>query len=281
MAVGYGDPVQCAVYAPREAGRGVTILVQAYLFNVGQAREAAELASEADPDTLRRGLTTLRMGLRSGDVVRIQLRIPLPVDPPESSLIWVGATAGVQFEVTVPHEYTVGDIIGTVIFSIDRAPVGEIKFKLRITKDSPQSTAGSALAPANDQRPARYRRAFVSYSSRDLEAVERAIELLAIMGVDYFQDIRDLKPGQPWRPQLESAIDTCDVFLLFWSSNARESEEVRKETSRAVARLGPGGSPPPVIWPYVIEGPPGPPPPDELKDIHFGNYRYSRPRTLE
>ena len=101
--------------------------------------------------------------------------------------------------------------------------------------------------------------------------------MLALIEIDYFQDVRDLKPGRPWRFQLNRQIDACDIFLLFWSSNAMASREVRKEVRRAVRRLGPNGEPPPVIWPYIIEGPPYPEPPPELGSLHFGYYQYLSP----
>jgi hypothetical protein len=271
------DPVQCAVFAPPEVVRGRSVLIQVFAFLVGQAADAARLATEFDPDATRRGLTSLTARIAREQAIRFQLRLPFPVDPGTAEQVWQGETTSVQFEATVPKNHPAGDTIGTVLISIDDVPVGQVKFKLSITtarnrKKSPETVL------ATDHQPNRFRQAFVSYSSKDREIVERSVGLLALAEIDYFQDVRDLKPGEPWRSQLESAIDTCDLFLLFWSSNARESQEVGREIARAVSRLGPQGEPPPVIWPYVIEGPPEPPPPAELARLHFGHFRYYRPR---
>jgi hypothetical protein len=271
------DPVQCAVFAPPEVTRGSPVLIQAFAFREGRADEASRLANEFDSAASRRGLTTLKTAVEHGQTIQFQLRLPFPVDPNVAEMVWKGETASVQFEGTVPKAQPFGDVIGTMLVTVEGVPVGQVKFKLTVAKGRKKATpAEPVLAAAHE--PSRFRRAFVSYSSKDREVVEMAVGLLAVAGIDYFQDVRDLKPGEQWRPQLESAIDSCDLFLLFWSSNAKQSKEVQREIARALARLGPGGEPPPVIWPYAIEGPPIPPPPTELENIHFGHYRYLHPR---
>ena len=39
----------------------------------------------------------------------------------------------------------------------------------------------------------------------------------------YFQDVLDLEPGERWERALYRHIDESDLFLLFWSSNAKQS----------------------------------------------------------
>lgn len=206
--------------------------------------------------------------------------MPLAIDPDSAELVWQGETASVQFKVAIPKKQSIGDVIGTMVVTVEGAPVSHIKIKLTVQKGRKKAQpAEPVLAVAHE--PSRFRQAFVSYSSKDREIVERAVGLLALAGIDYFQDIRDLRPGEPWQPQLESFIDSCDLFLLFWSSNAKASEKVSREIQRAVARLGSAGTPPPVIWPYAIEGPPIPKPPEELVNLHFGHYRYLHPKTAK
>jgi hypothetical protein len=271
--------VQCAVFAPPEVARGATVLVQVFAFLVGKAEEAARVAREFDDTASRRGFTTLLVAVRRGQHLVFRLSLPLlHIPEPVAELVWNGLTESVPFQVSVPEECRLGDVIGTVVVTIDEVPVGQIKFKLRVIPVAAQPQAGP-LPVAADHRPNRFRKAFVSYSSKDRDKVELALGMLALADIDYFQDVRDLTPGQPWKEQLEGRIDECDLFLLFWSSHARESAEVRKEIIRAVGRLGPDGDPPPVIWPYIIEGPPYPEPPPELSRLHFGHYRHVRNRT--
>ncbi len=50
------------------------------------------------------------------------------------------------------------------------------------------------------------------------------------------------------------------------STAAKESSWVKKEWKYGIAKKGKG-----FLLPIVIEGPPIPPPPEELSDIHFGD----------
>ena len=54
--------------------------------------------------------------------------------------------------------------------------------------------------------------------------------------IDFFQDLLSLDPGDQWAARLYQEIDRCDLFLLFWSSNAKQSQWVMKEVEYALAR---------------------------------------------
>jgi TIR domain-containing protein len=87
-------------------------------------------------------------------------------------------------------------------------------------------------------------------------------------------DLLSLDPGQRWERQLYSEIDQCDLFLLFWSNEARNSKWVNLEIEYALERIKNHASPyspRPEIQPIIIEGPPPPPPPDSLADRHFND----------
>jgi len=117
----------------------------------------------------------------------------------------------------------------------------------------------------------RYRRAFVSYSSHDRAEVLRRVQAFKILGLSVFQDILELDPGERWEKRLYQEIDTCDVFMLFWSSSAAASEWVLKEIDYAVTRKQGDEERAPAIQPVPIEGPPIVPPPPSLKDLHFND----------
>jgi hypothetical protein len=88
--------------------------------------------------------------------------------------------------------------------------------------------------------------------------------MLSSVGVRFVQDILDLDPGDEWLSKIYSWIDESDIFLLFWSSNARNSRWVKKEWQRALGRNVKN-----FIRPVLIEGPPFPQPPPELAHLHF------------
>jgi TIR domain len=74
-------------------------------------------------------------------------------------------------------------------------------------------------------------------------------------------------PAKGWARE----IDHCDVFLLFWSFVAANSEWVAKEIDYALARKAGDGDGLPEIQPVSIEGPPIPPPPKSLNHLHFND----------
>jgi hypothetical protein len=168
--------------------------------------------------------------------------------------------------VTVPNDAAAPNAIGRVRFAINGAPSGTLRFDVALA-------AAGAAADRPEHREARgvrYRRAFVSYSSQDRAVVLRYVQAFKIAGISVFQDILDLDPGERWEKRLYREIDDCDVFLLFWSKAAKNSEWVGKEIDYALARQGGHADNPPAIQPVPIEGPPIAPPP-RLSGLHFND----------
>ena len=93
-------------------------------------------------------------------------------------------------------------------------------------------------------------------------------------GVQFFQDILDLNPGERWRKRLWKEIDRCDIFVLFWSKAAQESEWVIKEADRAWRRQASNGGLRPALRPEVLEHPAPVPSEDWLGDFHFDDPKY-------
>ena len=125
--------------------------------------------------------------------------------------------------------------------------------------------------PEQIDRARRYHYAFLSYASPDRAEVLKRAQGLKADGTSFFNDLLSLDPGERWEKRLYQEIDRCDVFYLFWSSQAKESEWVMKETEYALARRMASANGDPDIVPVIIEGPPPPSPPESLKDIHFND----------
>src|SRR5215813_4449249 len=74
---------------------------------------------------------------------------------------------------------------------------------------------------------------FVSYSRRDLQAVDYIAGKIENAGISVWLDRDDIKAGKTWRAQIVQAIDTCDAFVLMLSSHSAVSDNVRKEIDLA------------------------------------------------
>jgi hypothetical protein len=223
-----------------------------------------------DIETSRLGFRSLDLEVIKGMKLAFTLSVPgLKVDEPVQILVWRGRTEAVQFGVTVPDHQKAGSVIGNVVVTHDSVPLGRITFKIVVEPLSAEKKATIAQ-PVGDEVK-RYTMAFVSYASDDRAKVLARIQMLRLFGIKYFQDVLHLEPGDRWERELYRHIDNCDLFLLFWSSAARDSEWVLKEVRYALARKGGDDFAPPEIFPIIIEGPPIVPPPPDLKHLHFND----------
>lgn len=78
-------------------------------------------------------------------------------------------------------------------------------------------------------------RVFVSYSSHDLEHVEQLQRQLTNSPIEVFVAENSVAPSQELASTIAKAIEHCDLFILVWSKNARESDWVSQEVGRADA----------------------------------------------
>ena len=261
------DIVQCTVFAPPSAAPGEAILVQVFVHLPEVAGAAKAIAQELDTDARRRVFRSLEAPIRAGSSLGFELELPgLGIDEPAASLVWRRRTEAVQFGATDPPGTPEGTVIGTVSVSVDSAPVGHIKFKLAI-----EPSAAAAPSEPQGEDAHRYRFAFISHSSKDRAEVLRRVQLLSAVGIRYFQDVLSLDPGDRWSQRIELGIDECDLFLLFWSSDAKDSQWVRREVQHALARKAGDDLSPPEIRPVIIEGPPIVEPWQELAHLHFND----------
>lgn len=263
------DPrADVAVFCPPVVSRGTVFLVQVLVYQPERASQAQARAQEADAGAQRRGVLALPPDLPRGTRLDLRLEMPaLRIDEPDAVLLWNGATTAAQFEVAVPDDTAPANAIGRVRLSMAGVPVGTLRFQVSVVAVAapPQPAQGTR---AEVQR---YRRAFVSYSSKDRAEVLRRVQAFRIAGLTVFQDLLDLEPGQRWERALYREIDRCDVLLLFWSSAAAASPWVAKEIDYALALQAGQDDRPPAIAPVPIEGPPIPPPPDRLRHLHFND----------
>jgi hypothetical protein len=263
------DTVVCTVFAPPVAAPGAQILVQAFAHLPEDAADAQAIAMEMDSDARRRMYQSLWAPVPNGGRLDFELQMPgLSIDEPVQSLVWNRRPEPVPFGVTIPNEMPQGAIIGTLHISRNAAPIGCIKFKLQIDHRAALISLGTE--PQGD-RALPYRVAFISYASKDRDEVLERVQMLTAVGIRYFQDVLSLEPGERWEQRLEAGIDDCDVFLLFWSSGAKQSEWVRKEVDYALQRKAGNDLLPPEIRPVLLLERPIAEPWEELAHLHFND----------
>ena len=116
-----------------------------------------------------------------------------------------------------------------------------------------------------------------SYASKDRQRVlDRVAAVRIAAGLDIFLDCLSLNPGDRWKDQLRNEIDGRDLFLLFWSDDAKNSQWVEWEWKTALAEKGIDA-----IQLHPLDLVHEAPPPDELKELHFGDAYMLARKALE
>ncbi|MFZ1897522.1 toll/interleukin-1 receptor domain-containing protein [Methanoregula sp.] len=78
---------------------------------------------------------------------------------------------------------------------------------------------------------------FASYSTKDIEKIKPVLNnLLQIQGVQVFFADDDLKPGDIISRRITQNITASDIFLVFYSSSARQSSYVQQEIGVALGQ---------------------------------------------
>lgn len=130
--------------------------------------------------------------------------------------------------------------------------------------DNPLASARFA-----NQQAEMYRKIFISYSRKDSQ-VARAYQMAQLaMGNEVFIDVDNLRAGENWQAALARAIDTADIFQMFWSSSYAESEYCRYEWDYALRYRCPDNRCEGFIRPVYWVNPMPAMPPTELGHLNF------------
>jgi hypothetical protein len=263
------SPVQFSAYYPREIIDTDWQPLRAYVFRAAAAALVADDAAKA--------LGALRSSYRE-------------VERPAQTLIAEGALitatpelAGYQFNppsaqvafyedwqrfdfklraATAPLDQASN---GRITFTVEGVIVAEVPMSIYLASAS-TSVVPTASTPTSITRPI-YQSIFCSYSHKDTQIVERVERAYKALGMTFLRDVITLRSGQDWQQELFVMIDKADIFQLFWSAAAAESQAVRVEWERALQRHQEHpeeGFIRPVYWQT-----PMPPPAPELSAIHF------------
>lgn len=257
--------VDCSIFGPPAAPPGETVLVQAFLHLADQVERASFLATTMDGSVKLKATKSLDLPIRRGARVAIAFSANgLEVDDPVQGVVWQGEPTFCQFLATLPAGTSGQSFFPVIRVSVDGKLIGSIKF--RLSSDAAASEPSSK--PLGDHAK-RYEHAFVSYASKDRKEVLKRVQMLEILKTKFFQDILALDPGDRWEKKLYENIDKCDLFLLFWSQAAKDSQWVMKEAEYALAHQQKNAHSEPDLVPVVLEQNVLPPP--SLSAFHFND----------
>ena len=186
------------------------------------------------------------------------------IKDPFQPIYWNGEITNIGFIVSAPINLGQGFYIGKVHILSNGLLISKMVFELSvkpatdITEEKSLKEAKSYLTQVNS--------AFASYSSEDREQVLMRVQGMSHAGLDVFMDVLSLRSGQKWQSEIFDRIRKSDLFFLFWSKNASNSDWVKREWQFALEMKGID-----FIHPIPLISPSEMPPPEELASLHFND----------
>lgn len=265
-AGGATAPADATAFAPKKLRRGAPELVQVVIHQPKDLKAVIKAARKADPraEAAPQGMPIGDVALGASLGVALETR-GVACDGTMQRRTWAGDP--LHFSFSVEAEEGVRQAVFIARVFIGDAQIGVIGFTRQISgpKKNPASAGDAA-------RLKRHRRVFLSYSSKDREAVAAIATAYESAGVPHFFDRTSLKSGEQWHPRLRREIDRADLFHLCWSKSAAASEWVEKETEHALTRQKRSNGKNPAISVQMLDGPPWAPHPPHLDAINFDDF---------
>lgn len=253
------DDVRLGAAAPNAVAVGDPFIVHFTAYPANQGEATDRLLAVQDPRASRfLGRRSCRW--RSGTSVTVSLLHPgFICDDAQQQFTWNGAIEVLDYVLRASGETSPGRRPVTMRVSIEGIVVASISVMIEVAM-APPPAAAEVRAETVAARTA-----FASYASADRGVVAHmvgAIERSA--GIKVVTDYLHLLAGDRWQSALHRHIDQADLFLLFWSDEARRSSWVDWEWRTALRDKGEAA-----IQLHPLE--PDVPAPPELAHLHFGS----------
>jgi hypothetical protein len=178
--------------------------------------------------------------------------------PAQQQVTWTGAIEELSFRIRYagPEQAPV-PCSGFIDISTCGLVVAQIPISIQV------KTGEVQIAP---QTVGMISRVFASYSHQDEPVVRACKAAYRALGIQLFIDKDDILSGELWRGVLRRSIADHDLFQLFWSQTAADSNEVANEWKLA-KEIAPARTTDFIRPLYWTE--PMPAVPEALQDMHF------------
>lgn len=260
------DDLRMSVRSPSAVEPGREFMLQVWFFRFLQRGQVAKRARQADSEAKDRGTSALGVAARRGAELVVTIDVGgLNAKETVQTLTWHGVPVSAQFQLTAPNLALKARYFPTIRVFLDGVPIAK---QTVAVKAEPVTIVS---AKVRDNQSKNYRRAFLSYATPDRAKVMLQAQALRAVGVQVFQDVLKLDPGQRWEQQLYNHIAKADLFMLFWSKDAAQSAWVIREAEFALHCQRTRRKDSPEIVPVILDGPPPALPPPSLSHIHFND----------
>ena len=227
------DAVFSSVFAPSEVKMKSNMIVQVFLHIAEMTENVIHMAAESDPNASRRDYIPLQMRLKHGDSVDIELNLygNEILYHAKKAVIWQGSFTKCSFNYQVPANLDVQELSCEVNVIVNGVLIGDMRFITQIV-NTPRKLHSEII-------PRTFSKIFISYSHKDSKRAIDFAHAYKAQGAGYFYDRHTLGIGDVFDERILDYIDSADLFILFWSKNAEESDYVKKEIKHALQRAYP------------------------------------------
>ena len=255
------DDVHLGIALPNQVAPGeeFVIRISAYAESFRENVRNA-IAAESPDANWRDELETCRW--KQGTSVSVSIRATgLELDDPVQTFSWNGSWHLLRFDALVSPDVESRRLVLKLDVAVEGIQILSSRPELQITTQDAAPATGMRTIEMSTPNTA-----FASYSSRDqAEVLSRVRSVVISTGMDVFVDRASILPARKWKRVIKDEIANREIFWLFWSRNAMDSEEVDWEWRRALRTKAID-----CIQPHPLEPPDLAPPPEELRELQFG-----------
>lgn len=257
------DAVQFTVASPTAMIAAESYLLDVWAHLPEDRQDILEMAKQTVGEDIS---VKNKAGVRvsRGTTLLIELSLPeFEIEESREELYWDGDATNALFVISVPSNAATKKHVGKVKVFHGPNQIATIPIVVTVAEQEIRTPT-----PARSARC--FNSAFASYASEDRDAVLGRIQGLqtALPHLDIFLDVASLRSGESWQERLTHEVGSRDVFYLFWSKAANDSEWVQREWRLALQNRGIE-----YINPIPLASPKDVPPPPELGgQLHFNDW---------
>jgi hypothetical protein len=242
--------VRFAAYYPKELAPDVWQPVKAYAM-LGYAQEAVATDAEGgDMDKLPSILfdrnRNLRYRIPEGAQVTVTPYMKgFQFNPQTVSIGFYRTWHRFDFEMRAVDAKLDEATNGHLTFMVDGLIVADVPLSVYVGKGVDKNHKDDIIRRVF-RKP--YRSVYASLSDEDKALAERCQRVYEALGMYTMRDVMGMRAEGDWNESLLKLVDEADVFQLFWSGAAAESEAVAQELDRALTHTDRENFIRPVVW---------------------------------
>lgn len=229
--------VRFLAYYPKEMGTKNWAPIKAYAF-MGYALDAVQADAKGDnidklPEVLYDRNHTSRYKIPEGAQVTVTPHMKgFQFNPQSVNIGFYRTWHRFDFEMRAVDATLDEATNGHLTFTVDGLIVADVPMSVFVSKSLDNERKPTMRQVA--RKP--YRSVYASFADADIYLAKRFAEIYESLGMYNMRDVMQVRQENGWNEDLVKAVDEAEVFQVFWSESAAQSETVAQELNYGLAR---------------------------------------------